>query len=105
MLKFAHGRDIEIPGFIVWPAHPRLPVVCPRGSPTENVGWSRDGNGICRDTKAVQPADELLIEISSQRQRPATNLIKRLSRECEAGMKSPGGVFLFDPARVVAEHL
>ncbi len=56
-------------------------------------------------TKSAEPADQLLVKVSPQRQRPTANLFKGLSRKREASVEAAGGAFFLDLASVVAEDL
>ena len=94
-----------VPRFILRIFHKRLSVIGPCGSPPEDVGRAGNGAGIPDGIDAVEPSDQLLVKISTQRQRPAGDLFKGLASEREAGVKSPCSIFFLNLPRVIAEHL
>ena len=48
----------------------------------------------------MQPSDQLLVEVATFGQWPATNPVEDLTPECENGMEAAGGVFLLDTSGV-----
>ena len=73
------------------------------GSPAKDVGWAVNAARVCCRADRIEPADQSLIKIISQRQWPASDLFEGLACEGEAGVKAAGGVFFLDLASVVAE--
>jgi hypothetical protein len=93
--KVLWPRFEALPPLIIRHSHQCLSVIGSRGSPAEEIGWSRKLAWISCDTDSIEPADQLLIKVASHRQQPATHLFKGLSRKCEAGVKAAGGVFFW----------
>lgn len=100
MLNSARDSRTVVPLFIVRASHHGLPMIGSRRPPSKHVARSVYGTRITSATDAGEPCDELLIKIASHCQWPAATLIEGVASHGDAGMKTAGGVFLLNFARV-----
>jgi len=93
-----------IPPFSLRSLHERLTVVRVRLPPAEDVRGIGKLARVARWFDGVEPGDQLLVKVSTQRQRPAGDLFKGMASKRKAGVKASGGILLLQTSSVTAEH-